>query len=118
MTDLELENMELEYTLKQLKRVKAICKAQSRLLNDKCDVMVAIIDKIVENVIRQNRDTELYGKNSYEATYSRGIVNAWCSALEIIGYVTYFSYDEENHDLIAEISIKLDNHVIKIKVSR
>lgn len=106
MTEQELENMELEHTLKRLKALKNRCVAQKYVLDEKADEKAAYIAEVSKRIriesMRQNNDTDLYGKNSYSAIYQRGLVRVWCDALRFLKYDVCFKYDG---DLIRDITI-------------
>lgn len=104
MPDLELENMELEYTLKSLRTLQDRCKAQQYVLNKKAEekgcILAEISKKILMSGLDQNRDVELYGKTSFEASYNRAITNTWCDCLRMLGYDIKFEFaDDLIHDM-------------------
>lgn len=111
MTDYELMEMELERLNKNLDEYKSEVKAYWEVLKQKSDeqgVQLAILAAQLQTQIKcQNSDTELYGKNSFEATLNRQLVNAWIFAIENYGWHVELDF---SGDLISDMRIYTGNH--------
>lgn len=110
MTDQELMSMELERLNKNLDVYESEVKAYRKLLRQKSSEqgrqLAVLTEKLQTQIECQNSDTELYGKNSFEATLNRQLVNAWVFAIENYGWHVKFDF---KGDLITDLWIYTGN---------
>lgn len=111
MTDYELMQMELERLNKNIDAYESEVKAYREVLKQKSaeqGVQLALLAEKLQTQIKcQNNDTELYGKNSFEATLNRQLVNAWIFAIENYGWHVELDF---SGDLISDMRIYTGNH--------
>lgn len=109
MTDIELLNMETEHLNKSVDKLIAENRALKTVLNNKASeegTMLANFTKqILLESVKQNENVGLYGKNSFEATYHRGLCNTWCDVLRAFSWDVSFSY---KGDYISDIRLYND----------